>query len=103
MVEQVFQQIAHHRQVGCVKGRQMVNHIWAVESGWEEMPSVLLVSFDFSDAFPTPTHDFISAVLRLIELLEPMIMFIMSTLRAPYHFCVGRGVIREIVFNQLPA
>ena len=35
MVEQIFQQLTHRRQVGCVKGRHMINHIWAVRSGWE--------------------------------------------------------------------
>ena len=57
-----------------------------------------MISFDFSNAFPTLTHEFISAVLRLIEMPSTIISFIMSTLTAPYHFCVGRGVVREIVF-----
>ena len=100
MVEQIFQQLTHRRQVGCVKGRHMINHIWAVRSRWEGMRSGVLVSFDFSNAFPTLTHNFITAVLRLIELPECMISLILTTLTAPYHFCVGRGVVREVVFHR---
>ena len=77
----------------------MISHIWAVRSGWEGMRSGVLVSFDFSNAFPTLPHNFNSAVLRLIEIPEGMISFILSTLTAPYHFCVGRGVVREVVFH----
>ena len=99
MVEQIFQQLTHRRQVGCVKGRHMINHIWAVRSGWEGMRSGVLVSFDFSNAIPTLTHNFITAVLRLIDLPGCMISFIFTTLTAPYHFCVGRGVVREVVFH----
>ena len=99
MVEQIFQRLTHRRQVGCVKGRHMINHIWAARSGWEGMRSGVLVSFDFSNAFPTLTHNFITAVLRLIELPECIISFILLTLTAPYHFYVGRGVVREVVFH----
>ena len=72
----------------------MINHVCAVRSGWEGMRSGVLVSFDFSNAFPTLTYNFITAVLRLIELPECIISFILSTLTAPYHFCVGRGVVQ---------
>ena len=61
------------------------------------------MSFDFSNVFPTLTHNFITAVLRLIELPECMISFILSTLTAPYHFCVGRGVVRRWCFTRLRA
>ena len=54
-------------------------------------PCGVLVSFDFSNAFPTLTHSFITTVVRLIEFPENTISFILSTLQAPFHFCVGRG------------
>ena len=57
-----------------------------------------MVSFGFSNAFPSLTHPFITAVLRLTCLPPTYIQFILATLVAPYHFCVGRGVVREALF-----
>ena len=99
-VEQIFQHLTHRRQVGRVKGRQMIHHVWGVRSGYEHMQTGALISFDSSNAFPTLTHEFIFATLHLIELPETMIAFIPSTLITPYHLCVGRGVVREVVFFQ---
>ena len=67
-VEQNFQQLTHRKQVGCIKGRQMMHHIWGLRSQYESMSRGALVTFDFSNAFPTLTHQFISAVLQLIHL-----------------------------------
>ena len=55
--------------------------------------------FRLFQVFPTLTHGFITAVVRLIELPDNIICFILSTLQAPFHFCVGRGVVREILFH----
>ena len=43
-----------------------------------------MVSFDFSNAFPTLNHEFIQAVLQLIELPLGYVMFVLATLRTPY-------------------
>ena len=79
-IEQIFQQLTHSRQVGCVKGRQMINHIWGVRSRFELLQRCLMVSFDFSNAFPTLSHAFIQAVLKLIELPIGYVMFVLATL-----------------------
>ena len=50
-----------------------------------------LVTFDFAYSFPSLTHQFITAVLQLIQLPILYISFILSTLTAPYHFCIWRG------------
>ena len=97
-VEQNFQQLTHSRQVGCVKGRQMINHIWGVRSTFEMTERCLMVSFDFSNAFPTLSHTFIQAVLQLIELPIGYVLFVLATLRTPYQFCVGRGVVRDVSY-----
>ena len=97
-VEQIFQQLTHSRQVGCVKGRQMINHIWGVRSTFEMTERCLMVSFDFSNAFPTLSHTFIQAVLQLIELPIGYVLFVLATLRTPYQFCVGRGVVRDVSY-----
>ena len=97
-VEQIFQQLTHNRQVGCVKGRQMINHIWGVRSTFEMTERCLMVSFDFSNAFPTLSHTFIQAVLQLIELPIGYVLFVLATLRTPYQFCVGRGVVRDVSY-----
>ena len=97
-VEQNFQQLTHSRQVGCVKGRQMINHIWGVRSTFEMSERCLMVSFDFSNAFPTLSHTFIQAVLQLIELSIGYVLFVLATLRTPYQFCVGRGVVRDVSY-----
>ena len=97
-VEQIFQQLTHSRQVGCVKGRQMINHIWGVRSTFEMTERCLMVSFDFSNAFPTLSHTFIQVVLQLIELPIGYVLFVLATLRTPYQFCVGRGVVRDVSY-----
>ena len=70
-----------------------------VKGGFESLEKGVLLSFDFSNAFPTLGHNFIQAVLQLIHLPPFHIMFILSTLTAPYHFCVGRGVVPEVNFQ----
>ena len=95
-VEQIFQHLTHPKQVGCVKGRQMIHHVWGVSSTYERSDRCLMVSFDFSNSFPTLSHTFIQALLQLIELLMGYILFVLATLCTPYQFCVGRGVVREV-------
>ena len=97
-VEQIFRQLTHSRQVGCVKGRQMINHIWGVRSTFELADRCLLVSFDFSNAFPTLSHAYIQAVLQLIELPVGYVLFVPAILRTPYQFYVGGGVVREVSY-----
>ena len=70
-VEQIFQRLTHRKQVGCVRGKQTMHHIWGVRSQCESMSRGALVTFDFSNAFPTLTHQFISAVLQLIFVEDP--------------------------------
>ena len=98
-VEQIFQQLTHRREVGCVKGRQMLHHIWSMRSGYEDMSQGILVSFDFSKAFPSFSHSFIEAVLEIICLPASYIQFALPTLAALFHFCVGKGVVREVLFE----
>ena len=99
-VEQMFQQLTHSRQVGCVKGRQMINHIWGVWSTFEPVDRCVMVSFDFSNAFPTLSHACIQAVLRLIQRTAGYVLVVLAIVRMPYQFCVGRGVVREV--NYMP-
>ena len=70
-----------------------------VKGGFESLEKGVLVGFDFSNAFPTLGHNFIQAVLQIIHLPPFHITFILSTLTAPYHFCVGRGVVPEVIFQ----
>ena len=65
-VEQHFQRLTYRCQVGCVKGRQMFHHIWSTSSGYEDMSQGILVSFDFSNAFPSLSQAFIADVLESI-------------------------------------
>ena len=88
----------HSRHVGCVKGRQIINHIWGVRSHFELSEQCLMVSFDFSNAFPTLSHAFIQAVPQPTESPIGYVKFVLATLRAPYQFCVGRGVVREVSY-----
>ena len=97
-VEQIFQHLPHSRQVGCVKGRQMINHIRGVRSAFEMSKRCLMVSFEFSNAFPTLIHTFIQADLHLIELPIGYVMLVLATLRTAYQLCVGRGVVREVCY-----
>ena len=102
MVENVITQITHPQQVGCIKGRKMIRHIWGAKGGYDNMSSGIMISFDYSNAFPSLTHPFIKAALTLINLPEFIINVIMATLVSPYHFCIGRGVKRTESFHPGP-
>ena len=97
-VEQIFQHLTHKQQVGCLKGRVMQQYIWSVASAFQPRSQRIVVSFDFSNAFPTLSHNFIEAVLNHIQLPLMLIRFIMSTLKAPCMFCIGQGVVPEVLF-----
>ena len=86
-------------QMGCVKGRRIIHYVWGVRSTYERSERCLMVSFDFSNAFPTLSHAFIEEVLHLIKLLMGYVPFVLATLRTPYQFCVGRGVVREVRYR----
>ena len=77
----------------------MLQHIWVVKGGFESIDKGLFISFDFSNAFPTLSHVFIEAVLHKIQIPPFHIQFILATLVAPYHLCVGKGVVREVLFT----
>ena len=77
----------------------MLHHIWGVKAGYDSLDKRVLVSFDFSNAFPTLSHSLIEGMLNLIQIPPFHVLFIMSTLVAPYHFCVGKGVVKEVLFR----
>ena len=77
----------------------MIHHAWGVRSTYERSDRCMMVSFDFSNAFPTLSHAFIQAMLQLIELPMGYVPFVLGTLRTPYQFCVGRGVVREVSYR----
>ena len=79
-VGQTIQQLSHKQQVGCIKGRHMIQHIWGVKGGFESLHKGILVSLDFSNAFPILSHTFIKAVLQKIHLPPFHIQCIISTL-----------------------
>ena len=56
------------------------------------------MSFDFSNAFPTLSHNVLEAVLQTIQIPPFHIQFMLSTLLAPYHFYIGRGGVQEVTF-----
>ena len=70
-----------------------------VKGGYDTLEKGVLVSLDFSKAFPTLAQNFIQAVLQSIQLPPFHVMFILSTLIAPYHFCVGKGIVPEVTFQ----
>ena len=41
----------------------------------------------------------IEAVLQKIQIPPFHVHFILATLVAPYHFCVGKGIVREVLFT----
>ena len=89
-VEQIFKQLTQRHQVGCIKGRQMLHHIWGVCSSYDAMQSGALVTFDYSNAFPSLTHQYIAAVLELIHLPATYIAFVLDVL-SPLPFLFGKG------------
>ena len=98
-IEQIIQQSSHKQQVGCIKGRQMINHICNVKGDFESLNQGPLINFDFSNAFCMLSHSFIEAVLQMIQLPPFHIRFFMATPVAPYFFCVGKGIAYEVMFT----
>ena len=83
MVEDVITHRTHPQQMGCIKGRKMIRHIWGAKGGYDNMSSGIMISFDYSNAFPSLSHPFIRAALNLINLPDFIINVIMSTLVSP--------------------
>ena len=99
MVRHIFIHLTHPQQVGCIKGRKMIRHIWGAKGGYDTMTSGIMISFDFSNAFPSLSHAFIRATLSFINIPSCLIELIMSTLVSPYLFCVGRGIEKSERFH----
>ena len=100
-VEDILRQITPPppQQVGCIKHRQMQHHIWGVRGEWDTAESMMLLTIDYRNAFPTLSHNFIRAALTFFS-FPPTFVNLVETLRSHYHFLVGNAAIKEVTFYQ---
>ena len=96
-VEDSLRQIT---QVGCIQHRQMQHHIWGVRGEWGTTESMMLLTIDYRNVFPTLSHNFIRAALTFFSFPPTFVSLVISSLRSQYHFLVGIAAIREVIFYQ---
>ena len=89
-VEDILRQITPPpQQVGCIKHRQMQHHIWGVRGEWDTAESMMFLTIDYRNAFPTLSHNFITAALTFFSFPPTFVNLVISSLRSQYDFLVG--------------
>ena len=102
-VEHIPRQIAPpppQQQVGCIKHRQMQHHIWGVRRERDTAESMMLLTIDYRNTFPTLSHIFITTPLTFFSFPPTFMSPVISALRSQYHFVLGSADIREVRFYQ---
>ena len=82
-------------QRGFVPGRSMDAHLHEVHEIQREGKTGCWIAMEFRKAFDTVSHPILEAFLRQAGLLEQWIPVIMSFLKGPIGFLVGRKVSPE--------
>ena len=60
----------------------------------------MLLTIDYRTAFPTLSHNFITAALTFFSFPPTFVNLVISSLRSQYHFLVGSAAIKEVKFYQ---
>ena len=78
----------------------MQHHIWGVREEWDTAESMMLLTIDYRNAFPTLSHNFIRAALTFFSFPPTFVNLAISSLKSHYHFLVGSAAIKEATFCQ---
>ena len=65
-IEDILHQVVPMEQKGCLKGRQIMEHVWHATGAWHEMSQGFMMTVDFRKAYDTVTFEYLVAVLNLM-------------------------------------
>ena len=89
-LEDLIAQITPLEQTGFIKGRSIWRNVYSAR-GWEHSDECLMLSLDFSNAYPTMSHNLTQAILETCAVPPLMIRAIIAMLKFPPTYGVGRG------------
>ena len=81
------------QQTGFLRHKSILQHVYGSRALWDGLREGAALSVDFRNAFPTMSHEMVSAALGLMCIPFLYIRLILHLLRAPYLYSVGNGYV----------
>ena len=81
------------QQTRFLRHRSILQHVYGSRALWDGLREGAALSVDFRNAFPTMSHEMVSAALGLMCIPFLYIRLILHLLRAPYLCSVGKGYV----------
>ena len=92
-----LEDVLHHcipsQQTGFLRHRSILQHVYGSRALWDGLSEGAALSVDFRNAFPTMSHEMVSAAPGLMCIPFLYIRLILHLLRAPYLYSVGKGYV----------
>ena len=92
-LEDVLLHCIPSQQTGFLRHRSILQHVYGSRALWDGLREGAALSVDFRNAFPTMSHEMVSAALGLMCIPFLYIRLILHLLRAPYLYSVGKGYV----------
>ena len=92
-LEDVLLHCIASQQTGFLRHRSILQHVYGSRALSDGLSEGAALSVDFRNAFPTMSHEMLSAALGLMCIPFLYIRLILHLLRAPYLYSVGKGYV----------
>ena len=92
-LEDVLLRCTPSQQTGFLRHRSILQHVYGSRALWDGLSEGAALSVDFRNAFPTMSHEMVSAALGLMCIPFFYIRLILHLLRAPHLYSVGKGYV----------
>ena len=92
-LEDVLLHCIPSQQTGFLRHRSILQHVYGSRALWDGLSEGAALSVDFRNAFPTMSHEMVSAALGLMCIPFLYIRLILHLLGAPYLYSVGKGYV----------
>ena len=92
-LEDVLLHCIPSQQTSFLRHRSILQHVYGSRALWDGLSEGAALSVDFRNAFPTMSHEMVSAALGLMCIPFLYIRLILHLLRAPYLYSVGKGYV----------
>ena len=93
--------ISHHvvplEQKGCMRGRQIMEHVWHATGPWHEMTQGFMPTVDFRKAYDSVTFKYLASVLNLMQLPLNYVRLILHVMASPRLYVVDGEVVHEVI------
>ena len=95
-LEDVLLHCIPSQQTSFRRHRSILQHVYGSRALWDGLREGAALSVDFRNAFPTMSHEMVSAALGLMCIPFLYIRLILHLLRAPYLYSVGKGYVAGV-------